>query len=103
MGAWLAALQIGAFLTGIVTPIVFRRLRGGPFRFLRRGFLEETIGFVVAMMVTNPIGLLLVIAVSPIIPPSDTATYAILAILNLGLGIVAGWVWVAVFVRPTGT
>ena len=103
MGALLAALQIGAFLTGILTPIVFRRLRGGPFRFLRRGFLEEAIGFVIAMMITNPVGLLLVIAVSPIIPSSEIAIYASLSILNLGLGIVGGWIWVAVFVRPIGT
>jgi hypothetical protein len=103
LGAWLAALQIVAFLIGILTPIVFRRLRGGPFRFLRGGFLEETIGFVIAMMVTNPVGLLLVIAVSPIIPSSDIAIYASLSILNLGLGIVGGWVWVALFVQPTRT
>ena len=103
MGALLAALQIGAVLVGILTPIVFRRLRGGPFRFSRQGSFEEGIGFVVAMMVTNPIGLLLSIAISPIIPSSEIALYALLATLNLGLGIIGGWVWVAMFARPTPT
>jgi len=103
MGALLAALQIGAVLVGILTPIVFRRLRGGPFRFSHQGSFEEGIGFVVAMMVTNPVGLLLSIAISPIIPSSQIALYALLATLNLGLGIIGGWVWVAMFARPTPT
>src|SRR5437667_11635518 len=103
MCALRGALQIGAVLVGILTPIVFRRLRGGPFRFSRQGSFEETIGFVIAIMVTNPVGLLLSIALSPIIPSSEIALYASLAILNLGLGIIGGWVWVAMFVRPTKT
>jgi hypothetical protein len=53
------------------------------------------------VMITNPIGLLLSIAISPIIPSSQVGLYASLAILNLGLGIIGGWVWVAMFVRPT--
>jgi hypothetical protein len=101
MGALLAALQIGAVLVGILTPIAFRRLRGGPFKLSRQGSFEETIGFVIAVMITNPIGLLLSIAISPIIPSSQIGLYASLAILNLGLGIIGGWVWVAMFVRPT--
>ena len=103
MGALVATLQIGAVLVGILTPIAFRRLRGGPFRFSHQGSFEEGIGFVVAMMVTNPIGLLLSIAISPIIPSSQIALYALLATLNLGLGIIGGWVWVAMFARPTPT
>jgi cytochrome c biogenesis factor len=103
MGALLAALQIGAVLVGILTPIIFRRLRGGPFRFSRQGSFEETMGFVIAMMVTNPIGLLLSIAISPIILSSETTVYASLAILNLGLGIIGGWVWVAMFVQNIHT
>jgi hypothetical protein len=102
LGAWLAALQMGAVLVGILTPIVFRRLRGGPFRFSRQGSFEETIGFVIAMMVTNPIGLLS-IALSPIIPSSEIALYASLAVLNLGLGFIGGWVWIELFVRPIHT
>lgn len=101
MGVLLAALQIAAVSIGILTPLVFRRLRAGPIRLSRQGFFEETIGFVIAMMVTNPIGLLLSIAVSSIIPSSEIAWYVSFAILNLGLGIIGGWIWVAMFVRPT--
>ena len=41
MDALVAALQIGAVLVGILTPIAFRRLRGGPFRSRVRGPLRK--------------------------------------------------------------
>ncbi len=57
-------------------------------------------GFWLSMMVTNPIALLVSLAVSPFVVSSETAVYIYILILNLALGIVGGWVWIAVFVRP---
>ncbi len=57
-------------------------------------------GFWLSMVVTNPIALLVSLAVSPFVVSSETAVYVYILILNLALGIVGGWVWITVFVRP---
>ncbi len=100
MDQLLTALKIGAVLAGIVTPIVYRRMFGGPWRLSGDGSFLEMMGFLLSMMVTNPIGLLVALGASPFVSASEASIYASVTVLNFVLGIVGGWVWIVVFVRP---
>ncbi len=92
--------ELAAILTGIITPILYRRVRGGPWHFAGDGYFLESMGFLLSILIANPVGLLVGIALLPLLPHSDLAYYAALGILNLALGILGGWVWIGVFLKP---
>ncbi len=79
-------MRIVAVAIGFATPILYRRLRGGPWHFSGDGCFSEGMGFFLSMLVTTPVELLVIIIVSPLLTFSETDFYAGLTILNLGLG-----------------
>lgn len=98
----LVFLKILTVPFGFATPIIFRRLFGGPFKFSQHRFFDEAVGFTLAWMITYPAGLLITLAVVFLIPSSEIILYSYLLILDIVLGSLGGWVWV-VLMRPANT
>ncbi len=94
-------IEIVSVVTGIAAPVLYRRLRMGPLRFSSDGFFLGVMGFFLAMIVTNPVGLFVGLCFG--LFASAFRTYFCMplwAILNLILGILGRWVWITVFLKP---
>lgn len=76
MDQLLTYVKIGAILAGIAgiaTPIVYRRVFGGPWRFSGDGSFLEMTGLMRSMMITNPIGLLVAPVASRFVSASEAS------------------------------
>jgi hypothetical protein len=101
----LTVLGLIASLVGTATPVAYRAIFGGPWKISRDSILEEFMGFLLALMITLPTGLLIGLVEITVLGSSIDETTGLLLFLGptFASGLFGGWAWVKVFKHPPRT